>query len=193
MAIPSKKRVIVVGGGLAGLACTIRLAEAGVPGVPKGSSGITLNSYTLRPKSRGTVSLRSADPRALPVVDPNFLADPDVGDGQVCAPACYGPEMASFSGVPAKHITVTKIDPERLDLSSRRVAVVGGTGGLGRALARLMAARGAEVTVAGRTFRDAGVARDACRRRAAGPTKSKAAPTFPWSASTISKTSPWSD
>lgn len=52
-------------------------AEAGVPGVPKGSSGITLNSYTLRPKSRGTVSLRSADPRALPVIDPNFLADPE--------------------------------------------------------------------------------------------------------------------
>ena len=52
-------------------------AEAGVPGVPKGSSGITLNSYTLRPKSRGTVTLRSADPRALPVIDPNFLSDPD--------------------------------------------------------------------------------------------------------------------
>jgi succinate dehydrogenase / fumarate reductase flavoprotein subunit len=30
MATPSKKRVIVVGGGLAGLACTIRLAEEGV-------------------------------------------------------------------------------------------------------------------------------------------------------------------
>ena len=30
MATPSKKRVIVVGGGLAGLACTIKLAEAGV-------------------------------------------------------------------------------------------------------------------------------------------------------------------
>jgi choline dehydrogenase-like flavoprotein len=52
-------------------------AEAGVPGVPKGSSGITLNSYTLRPKSRGTVALHSSDPRALPVVDPNFLGDPD--------------------------------------------------------------------------------------------------------------------
>ena len=52
-------------------------AEAGVPGVTKGSSGITLNSYTLRPKSRGTVTLRSADPRALPVVDPNYLAEPD--------------------------------------------------------------------------------------------------------------------
>ena len=30
MAVPSKKRVIVVGGGLAGLACTIKLAEEGV-------------------------------------------------------------------------------------------------------------------------------------------------------------------
>ena len=52
-------------------------AEAGVPSVPKGSSGITLNSYTLRPRSRGSVTLRSADPADKPVVDPNFLADPD--------------------------------------------------------------------------------------------------------------------
>ena len=52
-------------------------AEAGVPSVPKGSSGVTLNSYTLRPKSRGSVSLRSADPAAMPLVDPNFLSDPD--------------------------------------------------------------------------------------------------------------------
>ena len=52
-------------------------AEAGVPSVPKGSSGITLNSYTLRPKARGSVTLRSADPREKPVVDPNFLGDPD--------------------------------------------------------------------------------------------------------------------
>lgn len=52
-------------------------AEAGVPSVPKGSSGITLNSYTLRPKARGTVRLRSADPKDLPLVDPNFLGHPD--------------------------------------------------------------------------------------------------------------------
>ena len=52
-------------------------AEAGVPSVPPGSSGITLNSYTLRPKSRGTVRLASSDPAALPVIDPNFLAEPD--------------------------------------------------------------------------------------------------------------------
>ncbi|MBB5701991.1 choline dehydrogenase-like flavoprotein [Ochrobactrum daejeonense] len=51
-------------------------AEAGVPGVPKGASGVTLNSYALRPKSRGSVTLRSADPSARPVIDPNFLSDP---------------------------------------------------------------------------------------------------------------------
>jgi choline dehydrogenase len=44
--------------------------------VPKGTSGITLNSYTTRPKSRGTVRLRSGDPSAAPLVDPNFLAEP---------------------------------------------------------------------------------------------------------------------
>ncbi|MBC7676188.1 MAG: alanine-phosphoribitol ligase, partial [Rhodoferax sp.] len=35
------------------------------------------NSYTVRPKSRGSVTLRSSNPAAQPLVDPNFLADPD--------------------------------------------------------------------------------------------------------------------
>ncbi|MFF8803174.1 MULTISPECIES: SDR family NAD(P)-dependent oxidoreductase [unclassified Methylobacterium] len=34
------------------------------------------------------------------------------------------------------------------------MAVVGGTGGIGRAIARDLAARGAEVIVVGQTFRD---------------------------------------
>ena len=52
-------------------------AEAGVPGVSKGSSGITLNSYTLRPKARGTVRLRSSNIADMPLVNPNFLGHPD--------------------------------------------------------------------------------------------------------------------
>ncbi|GBR08483.1 GMC family oxidoreductase [Acetobacter oeni] len=52
-------------------------AEAGVASVPRGVSGVTLNSYTLRPKSRGSVTLQSSDPRQAPLVDPNFLADPE--------------------------------------------------------------------------------------------------------------------
>ncbi len=51
-------------------------AEEGVEGVP-GGAGVTLNSYTLRPKSRGTVRLRSPDVADKPLIDPNFLAHPD--------------------------------------------------------------------------------------------------------------------
>lgn len=43
---------------------------------------------------------------------------------------------------------------ESLELSGRQVAVIGGTGGLGRALAEQMVQRGATVTVVGRTFRE---------------------------------------
>jgi choline dehydrogenase len=49
--------------------------EEGVPKITSGS-GVTLNSYTLRPRARGSVKLRSADIAAQPIVDPNFLGDP---------------------------------------------------------------------------------------------------------------------
>jgi choline dehydrogenase-like flavoprotein len=49
--------------------------EAGVPPVPSGS-GCTLNSYFLRPKSRGSVTLNSADPADAPVIDPAYIRDP---------------------------------------------------------------------------------------------------------------------
>jgi NAD(P)-dependent dehydrogenase (short-subunit alcohol dehydrogenase family) len=42
-------------------------------------------------------------------------------------------------------------------IAGQRVAIVGGTGGIGRALSRHLAALGASVTVVGQTFRDADV------------------------------------
>lgn len=39
-------------------------------------SGIVLNSAYLRPRSRGTVKLASSAPRAAPLIDPNYWADP---------------------------------------------------------------------------------------------------------------------
>lgn len=48
--------------------------EAGVAAMPDG--GVTLNSAYLRPRSRGTVRLASADPGAAPLIDPNYWADP---------------------------------------------------------------------------------------------------------------------
>jgi len=49
-------------------------AEDGVPTIDSGC-GITLNSYTVRPKSRGTVKLQSNKVEDAPLVDPNFMAE----------------------------------------------------------------------------------------------------------------------
>lgn len=44
--------------------------------------GVTVGSNVLRPRSRGTVRLRSTDPTANPLIDPNFFDDPyDVEHG----------------------------------------------------------------------------------------------------------------
>ena len=48
--------------------------EAGVSAMPQG--GVTLNSAYMRPRSRGTVRLGSADPKAAPLIDPNYWSDP---------------------------------------------------------------------------------------------------------------------
>jgi choline dehydrogenase-like flavoprotein len=47
--------------------------EAGVKAL--GEHGCTLNSCFLRPRSRGTVKLASADPFAAPLIDPNYFAE----------------------------------------------------------------------------------------------------------------------
>lgn len=49
--------------------------EAGIPPVKSGS-GVTINSYFLRPHSRGSVSLRTANAADAPLINPNYLADP---------------------------------------------------------------------------------------------------------------------
>src|SRR5689334_7830491 len=53
-----------------------------------------------------------------------------------------------------KNFTGPRNDPASLDLKGMKVAIVGGTGGIGRAFSRLMASRGASILVVGQTFRD---------------------------------------
>ncbi|TPN55031.1 alanine-phosphoribitol ligase [Mesorhizobium sp. B1-1-9] len=48
--------------------------EAGVEKL--NNPGVTLNSAFLRPRSRGTVRLKSADPADHPLIDPNYWSDP---------------------------------------------------------------------------------------------------------------------
>jgi NAD(P)-dependent dehydrogenase (short-subunit alcohol dehydrogenase family) len=63
----------------------------------------------------------------------------------------------SMRGFPDRSLTIQPVPLESLDLRGRRLIIVGGTDGLGRAIGRVAISRGAEVTVVGRTFRDPGV------------------------------------
>ncbi|WP_120633587.1 GMC family oxidoreductase [Ruegeria sp. EL01] len=59
-------------------------AEAGVTGLSSGV-GATLNAYFVRPLSRGSLRLRSADPQDKPLLDPNYLAEPGDVAGSIDA------------------------------------------------------------------------------------------------------------
>ena len=48
--------------------------EKGIVSLDKG--GVTLNSAYMRPRSRGTVTLATADPSDAPLIDPNYWSDP---------------------------------------------------------------------------------------------------------------------
>lgn len=52
-------------------ATVVRGGQTKIPG-----HGFTVNSTFLRPRSRGTLKLRSSDPGDMPLIDPNYLADP---------------------------------------------------------------------------------------------------------------------
>lgn len=56
---------------------------------------------------------------------------------------------------PSLQLSASRFNPS--EVAGKKVAIIGGTGGIGRALAREMATHGAHVTVVGQTFRDAGV------------------------------------
>jgi choline dehydrogenase len=48
--------------------------EAGIAKL--NNAGVTLNSAYMRPRSRGTVRLKSPDPKEHPLIDPNYWSDP---------------------------------------------------------------------------------------------------------------------
>ncbi|WP_349425900.1 GMC family oxidoreductase N-terminal domain-containing protein [Microbacterium sp. LWS13-1.2] len=45
--------------------------------IPTPAHGLTVGAILLRPRSRGTIRLASADPTAPPLIDPAYLSDPD--------------------------------------------------------------------------------------------------------------------
>ena len=65
--------------------------------------------------------------------------------------------MQAFSGSFRKDLQWKRGPLAQDAFNGKKVAVIGGTNGIGRALARALVAKGAEVLVVGRTFRDQGL------------------------------------
>jgi choline dehydrogenase len=70
--------------------------------------GVTLTACVLRPKARGTVRLRSADPGDLPEVNCNFFGDPDDLRLQVAA-VRFGREVINTA--PLSDLVATEMMP----------------------------------------------------------------------------------
>ena len=67
--------------------------------------------------------------------------------------------MQKFSGSRRNDFQWQRVLLPQDALNGKKIAIIGGTDGIGRALAHTLAAKGAEVTVVGRTFRDDGIPR----------------------------------
>ena len=84
--------------------------------------GFSIHACVLRPFSRGSVTLNSADPRAAPRIDPNFLADDrDIatlraGVRLMHRIACVSP-LADYAGAPRQRFDIN--DDAALDAEIR--------------------------------------------------------------------------
>lgn len=67
------------------------------------TTGMALHACVLRPKSRGSVRLKSADPSEPPLIDPNFLGEPEdldtlVGGLEILKRIAAQPAFAPYRG-----------------------------------------------------------------------------------------------
>ncbi|MCB0926095.1 MAG: GMC family oxidoreductase N-terminal domain-containing protein [Mycobacterium sp.] len=91
-------------------------------GEPYGGHAITTGPVLLRPRSTGTVTLGSPDPAAQPVIDPNYLSDPEGVDRaavleglRVTARITAAPALKDIIGPIARPLNATRLDDETLE------------------------------------------------------------------------------
>ncbi len=83
---------------------------------------IATGPVLLKPRSSGTVTLRSADPAVKPVIEPNYLTDPDGADRaamlaglRVTATIARSPALRDVVGRLVRPLHATTLDDETLD------------------------------------------------------------------------------
>ena len=91
-------------------------------GEPYTAHAIATGPVLLKPRSSGTITLRSADPGAKPIIDPRYLSDPDGIDRdammaglRVTATIARSPALKDIIGRIARPLHATTLDDETLE------------------------------------------------------------------------------
>jgi len=91
-------------------------------GEPYTGHAIATGPILLKPRSSGTITLRSADPAAKPIIDPRYLSDPDGIDRhammaglRVTATIAGSPALKDIIGRIVRPLHATTLDDETLE------------------------------------------------------------------------------
>lgn len=95
--------------------------EEGI-GDPYDRHAVVMGPILLKPHSRGTITLRSADPMHKPIIDPAYLTDEAGADRaalmaglRMCAAIARSPALADVIGEVARPLGATTLDDETLE------------------------------------------------------------------------------
>jgi choline dehydrogenase-like flavoprotein len=91
-------------------------------GEPYTGHAVATGPVLLKPRSSGTITLRSADPAAKPIIDPRYLSDPDGIDRdammaglRVAATITRSPALKDIVGRIVRPLHATTLDDETLE------------------------------------------------------------------------------
>ena len=83
----------------------------------------------LKPHSRGTITLRSSDPKDKPIIDPRYLTDDAGADRaalmaglRICATIAQSPALKDVIGKIARPLGATSLDDETLERALNTVS-----------------------------------------------------------------------
>jgi len=91
-------------------------------GDPYPGHAVVMGPVLLKPHSSGTITLRSADPKDKPIIDPRYLTDPAGADRaalmaglRMCATIASSPALSGIIGKIARPLNATTLDDDTLD------------------------------------------------------------------------------
>ena len=98
-------------------------------GDPYTGHAVVMGPILLKPHSRGTIKLRSSDPKDKPIIDPRYLTDDAGADRtalmaglRICATIAQSPALKNVIGKIARPLGATSLDDETLERALNTVS-----------------------------------------------------------------------